>query len=114
MRLGWAACFVVFGIAAACSDFKSGSSGNGNGSDGGSGNGDGGTMGDDSGGGGSDSGGQGGDSGGGGGDSGSGQATGPGPWGALPTGYCCTSNDDCRHRNCIDTGGGIKMCSDDC
>lgn len=39
--------------------------------------------------------------------------TGPGPRGALPTGYCCASNDDCRYRKCVDFGGS-KMCADEC
>jgi hypothetical protein len=39
---------------------------------------------------------------------------GPGPEGALPTGYCCTSNEDCRNRYCVDLGGGNKMCEDEC
>ncbi|MCA9664846.1 MAG: hypothetical protein KC503_04635 [Myxococcales bacterium] len=38
---------------------------------------------------------------------------GPGPWGALPSGYCCVSDLDCRHRTCRDIGG-VKMCSDTC
>lgn len=40
--------------------------------------------------------------------------TGPGPRGALPTGFCCTKNDECRERHCVDVGGGTKMCSDEC
>ena len=39
--------------------------------------------------------------------------SGPGPWGALPSGFCCQSDDECRYRRCKDFGGG-KMCSDDC
>jgi hypothetical protein len=39
--------------------------------------------------------------------------TGPGPYGALPSGYCCNAATDCRERSCIDFGGG-KMCSDGC
>jgi len=39
--------------------------------------------------------------------------TGPGPHGALPTGYCCNSNLDCRQRNCVDFNGS-KMCMDYC
>ena len=42
-----------------------------------------------------------------------GGGTGPGPYGAMPTGYCCNSSDDCRERSCVDFGGG-KMCSDGC
>lgn len=38
---------------------------------------------------------------------------GPGKYGALPTGYCCTANEECRQRRCADTPGG-KMCLDDC
>jgi len=49
-----------------------------------------------------------------GGSSGSGGGVhGPGPFGALPAGYCCTSDDECRYRNCADFGG-VKMCSDEC
>jgi hypothetical protein len=39
--------------------------------------------------------------------------TGPGPRGALPSGYCCTSDDECRYRNCA-TIHGSKMCADAC
>jgi hypothetical protein len=39
--------------------------------------------------------------------------TGPGPRGALPSGYCCTSDAECRFRNCA-TIGGTKMCADVC
>jgi hypothetical protein len=39
---------------------------------------------------------------------------GPGPHGSLPSGYCCTSDDECRYRHCVDTGGGNKMCLDEC
>jgi hypothetical protein len=38
---------------------------------------------------------------------------GPGTWGALPNGFCCTADAECRYRRCIDFGGG-KMCSDHC
>ena len=40
-------------------------------------------------------------------------ATGPGPDGALPSGYCCTSDDECRYRHCVQ-GNGTKFCSDTC
>jgi hypothetical protein len=40
--------------------------------------------------------------------------TGPGPLGALPTGYCCTSNEQCRARNCTSVAGSERMCFDDC
>ncbi|WP_394827142.1 hypothetical protein [Pendulispora albinea] len=43
--------------------------------------------------------------------------SGPGPLGALPSGYCCTSNEECRSRNCIELAGGSagqKMCADGC
>jgi hypothetical protein len=40
--------------------------------------------------------------------------TGPGPLGALPSGYCCTRDDECRFRKCVDTGAGNKMCLDAC
>lgn len=39
--------------------------------------------------------------------------SGPGQFGALPSGYCCATNADCRYRNCK-TFGPIKMCSDPC
>lgn len=39
--------------------------------------------------------------------------TGPGEWGALPSGYCCSSDSECRFRSCIDLNGA-KMCSDPC
>lgn len=39
--------------------------------------------------------------------------TGPGPYGALPSGYCCTSDDECRFRRCVETAGG-RMCLDAC
>src|SRR6184192_1839215 len=35
---------------------------------------------------------------------------GPGPLGALPAGFCCTSNQQCRSRSCIGNG----YCSDQC
>jgi hypothetical protein len=38
---------------------------------------------------------------------------GPGPLGALPTGYCCASDDDCRNRNCIQLKGA-SFCADSC
>ncbi len=41
------------------------------------------------------------------------EGTGPGPHGALPTGFCCTSDDECRGRKCADFGG-VKTCSDTC
>lgn len=44
---------------------------------------------------------------------GGGAQTGPGPHGALPTGYCCTTDEDCRYRACLEFGG-VKMCSDRC
>ena len=38
--------------------------------------------------------------------------TGAGPYGALPNGYCCSADTDCRNRTC--TGGMcIDRCSDD-
>jgi hypothetical protein len=39
--------------------------------------------------------------------------TGPGPWGALPSGYCCATDNDCRFRKCVDFNGS-KMCMDPC
>lgn len=38
---------------------------------------------------------------------------GPGPHGSLPTGYCCTSNDECRYRKCVAVNG-VRMCADAC
>jgi hypothetical protein len=40
--------------------------------------------------------------------------TGPGPHGALSSGFCCTSNAECRDRDCVDFGGGVRMCADAC
>ncbi len=128
MRLVALALFAGVSIAA-CSDFKGGSgasgsdagedgasSGSGS-SSGASASSSGGSSGSGSGSGGSSGSSSGGSSGGGsgsssGGDGGS--AAGPGPEGALPTGYCCTSNEDCRNRYCVDLGGGNKMCEDEC
>lgn len=39
--------------------------------------------------------------------------SGPGPAGALPSGYCCTAHDECRHRHCL-VIGGAKRCADLC
>ena len=44
---------------------------------------------------------------------GGGGVAGPGAHGSLPSGYCCTSDAECRYRNCRDFGG-VKMCSDSC
>jgi hypothetical protein len=41
-------------------------------------------------------------------------ASGPGPLGALPSGYCCASNLVCRSRQCINTGSGPFYCADPC
>lgn len=38
---------------------------------------------------------------------------GPGFYGALPNGYCCTQDEDCRSRKCVDGIGG-RMCRDRC
>ena len=38
---------------------------------------------------------------------------GAGPLGALPSGYCCASNDACRNRHC-EVANGTKMCLDFC
>ncbi len=40
-------------------------------------------------------------------------ALGPGPFGALPNGYCCNTNEECRSRTCETTSGGT-MCRDRC
>lgn len=39
--------------------------------------------------------------------------SGPGDHGALPSGYCCTKDSECRNRHCVEVGGS-KMCLDDC
>jgi hypothetical protein len=38
--------------------------------------------------------------------------TGPGPLGALPAGFCCNSDAQCRSRHCI--GATPSYCSDSC
>jgi hypothetical protein len=38
---------------------------------------------------------------------------GPGEHGALPSGYCCTDDTQCRNRNCA-VVGGARMCLDRC
>jgi hypothetical protein len=38
---------------------------------------------------------------------------GPGIYGALPSGYCCTKDAECKDRHCADPGGG-KRCMDSC
>jgi hypothetical protein len=40
-------------------------------------------------------------------------ASGPGPHGALPTGYCCSSDLECRQRRCAELGG-VRLCQDHC
>jgi hypothetical protein len=40
--------------------------------------------------------------------------TGPGPLGALPTGYCCVNTTDCRSRRCIAVQLGTYFCSEFC
>jgi hypothetical protein len=40
--------------------------------------------------------------------------TGPGPLGAIPTGYCCSSSEQCRGRLCGQLGTGPYYCSDFC
>jgi hypothetical protein len=42
-----------------------------------------------------------------------GKTNGPGPFGALPSGYCCAQNSECRSRNCISVRG-MQVCADDC
>lgn len=39
---------------------------------------------------------------------------GPGAFGALPSGYCCAADSECRGRRCADVGGGNRMCLDTC
>ena len=38
---------------------------------------------------------------------------GAGPQGSLPTGYCCSKDEECRYRSCLDFGG-VRMCADHC
>jgi hypothetical protein len=38
---------------------------------------------------------------------------GAGPFGALPFGYCCNDDSECRDRHCVQVGSS-KMCLDDC
>ena len=40
-------------------------------------------------------------------------SVGAGPFGALPSGYCCASDADCRNRHC-ELVNGTKMCLDFC
>src|SRR4051812_11295091 len=42
--------------------------------------------------------------------------TGKGPLGALPAGYCCASDEDCRSRACVHINGATSptMCTDEC
>jgi hypothetical protein len=42
-----------------------------------------------------------------------GALTGPGPLGALSTGYCCTTNHDCRYRACGASGVCLDYCDSD-
>jgi hypothetical protein len=42
-----------------------------------------------------------------------GGGSGVGPFGALPSGYCCDSDEDCRFRRCVQLGA-VKMCLDQC
>jgi hypothetical protein len=39
---------------------------------------------------------------------------GPGVFGALPSGYCCTKDAECKGRRCVDPGSGTRMCEDAC
>jgi hypothetical protein len=39
---------------------------------------------------------------------------GPGAFGALPSGYCCTKDAECWGRHCGDVGSGERMCLDLC
>jgi hypothetical protein len=38
---------------------------------------------------------------------------GPGPLGALPAGYCCQNDQECRSRDCVNAGS-FRYCSDLC
>jgi hypothetical protein len=40
--------------------------------------------------------------------------TGPGPLGALPAGFCCNSDADCRSRNCAGQLDPVHYCTDEC
>jgi len=40
--------------------------------------------------------------------------TGPGATGALPSGYCCTDDSQCRDRKCMASASGARMCMDAC
>jgi hypothetical protein len=40
--------------------------------------------------------------------------TGAGPFGDLPSGYCCTADTDCRNRHCATITGSVQMCEDEC
>jgi len=40
--------------------------------------------------------------------------SGPGPAGALPNGFCCTLNDQCRSRFCTQFSGGPSYCVERC
>src|SRR5207253_10532666 len=42
-----------------------------------------------------------------------GGGTGPGPAGALPAGFCCSGNAECRSRRCRSING-MGICTDDC
>jgi hypothetical protein len=39
---------------------------------------------------------------------------GPGPLGALPTGFCCAANEQCRSRQCFSFASGPYYCADFC
>jgi hypothetical protein len=109
--LAWA-CFALLVIAAAsCGGFKSGGGDDAGAGDGGSGSGSGNGSSGSSSGGRSGSNSSGSSSGAG---SSSGSAYGAGPLGDLPTGYCCTTDADCRDRHCVDQGGGNLLCEDEC
>ncbi|HEY8040768.1 MAG TPA: hypothetical protein VIF15_13275 [Polyangiaceae bacterium] len=114
---------VVACLLASCGGFKNGPDVDGGGDDAaapgdGGATGDGATHGDDTGSGGDDSGNPGKDSGttadSGGTEGGPGTEQGAGPWGDLPSGYCCTTDSDCRFRHCVDQGGGNLTCADEC
>ena len=42
------------------------------------------------------------------------EGTGPGAHGALPSGYCCSDDTECRGRRCAETTPGNRMCLDEC
>lgn len=102
------ACFGVIALAVACADLKSAEPTNPDGASSPSSSSSGASTTSSSGSGTTSSSGTG---------SSSGNTLGPGggagPFGALPFGYCCNDDSECRDRHCVSVGGS-KMCLDDC